>query len=180
MQELSKSLQSAQKSLQQAGLQSAKNGQQGGQQGQGQGQGKNGESGASDEEWGKEFRPGGSQQAKGSASGRGGQKPQGGKQGSGSGQGMQGAGRGAGGSAGPQQPLPGSKKDSLITPMVNEKGDKLTRSYMGTPDPTQDRAAYYSVVPQKTRAAEASLNREEIPAGYKKQVKEYFESIQPK
>ena len=50
---------------------------------------------------------------------------------------------------------------------------------MGTPDPTQDKAAYYSVVPDRVRAAESTLNREEIPTGYKKQVKDYFESIQP-
>jgi hypothetical protein len=51
---------------------------------------------------------------------------------------------------------------------------------MGTPDPTKDEAAYYSIVPDKVRAAEASLNREDIPTRYKDPVRQYFQAIQPR
>lgn len=157
---MAQSLQSAQQSLQQAG-QSAGS--------------KPGE-GASQSEMGQEFQAGKSGQPKpGSGSSQGsmakGQKPGGG---------LGNAGIGMGGGVGPQQPLPGKKKDELVKGLVNDKGQRLSRTYMGTPDPTQDRAAYYSIVPDKVRAAEASLNREEIPTGYKKQVRDYFDSIQIK
>lgn len=87
---------------------------------------------------------------------------------------------GVSGRVGGMQPLPGKKKDQLVRGTVNDKGKKLQRTYMGTPDPTQDRAAYYSVVPDKVKAQEASLNKEDIPTGYKKAVRDYFNSIQPK
>lgn len=174
MQQASQSLQSAQQSLQQAGQQMAQNGQQ---------------AESSDKEMGAEFRPGqgqkaGGQQAgqgKGGKSGSQGTSGQSGKKaGQGSGAGMGGPGRGQGGNAGRQQPVPGQKHDLLVPGTRDPKGQQLSRSFMGTPDPTQDRAAYYSIVPDKVRAAESSLNREEIPTGYKDQVKTYFESISPK
>jgi hypothetical protein len=167
---MAESLQSAQQSLQQAGQQTAQGqqeateaemGQEFGQSGQQGQQGQQGQSGQSG-------RSGGSSQS------------QSGSPSSGRGGGLGGPGIGQGGRVGPQQPLPGNKKDNLVKGQQDPRGKKLSRSYMGTPDPTQDRAAYYSVVPDKLKAAESSLNREDIPAGYKKQVKEYFESIQPR
>jgi len=170
MAQASQALQSAQQSLQQAGQgtkmaqgqQSAtdaemgqemgQSGQQGQSAGQGQGNGKNGSQ---------------------SAGSQGGQKS------SGKGAGMGGPGIGAGGHAGAQQPLPTPKHDVLVPGIKDPKGKQLSKVYMGTPDPNADRAAYYTVVPEKTRAAEASLGREDIPAGYKSAVKTYFESIQP-
>ena len=68
----------------------------------------------------------------------------------------------------------------MIKGTVNERGQQLSRTAVGTPDPTRDRAAYFSVVPDRARAAEASLNREEIPAGHKKTVRDYFRSIAPR
>ncbi len=169
--------------------------QQAGQQmAQGQGQGKS-QDDASDEAMGQGFSSGqsggqsGSQSAgqngqgqsgQGQSGGNGGKSGQGGQPASGSGAGMGGPGRGAGGRAGPQQPLAGVKKDTYVPGMVDPRGKKLSRSFMGTPDPTQDRAAYYQVVPERIRAAEASLNREEIPTSYRKQVRDYFEAIQPR
>jgi hypothetical protein len=91
---------------------------------------------------------------------------------------MGGPGQGAGGRAGVQQPLPGVKQDSLVKAVESPGGTRLTRSFKGLPDPTRDRAAYYEVNGEARRAAEASLNREPIPAGYQKAVKSYFEQIQ--
>jgi hypothetical protein len=195
---MSEALKSAQQSLQQAGQQSAQNGQNGqkGQNGE-ESQSGSGQQDASDQEWGKEFgqgegqsgqsgqsgQPGAQQGGKGGKSGQASQGSQGKSgqgQGKGAGPGMGGPGIGMGGHAGAQQPLPGAKKDRLVPGSVNSKGQQLTRTYMGTPDPTQDRAAYYSIVPDKLKAAEASLNREEIPTAYKSQVRRYFDSIQPR
>jgi hypothetical protein len=168
---MSESLQSAQQSLQNAGQQSAE-----------------GEKEPSEEEMGEEFGQGqkpGQGQGQGQGQAQGQSQAQGGKSGSSrgsrsaSGTGLGGPGRGAGGNVGPQQPLPGVKKDQLVRGSVNPKGQHMTRSYMGTPDPTRDRAAYYQVVPERVRAAEASLNREEIPAGHRDQVRRYFDSISP-
>ena len=155
MQQMAQALQSAQQSLQQAGQQQAS-----GQKGE-----------ASEAQMGKE--PGQGSGQPGAQQGQAQGSRNGGKQSSPSTGGFA-------GSAGAQQPLPGKKKDSLVRAAVNDKGEKLSRSYMGTPDPTKDKAAYYSMVPDRIKAQEASLNKEEIPTGYKKQVRDYFESIQPK
>lgn len=171
--ELSKALQSAQQSLQQAGQQQAGNGQ----------------NEASQEEMGQEFGQGGRQGQQGQqgrGQGQGQQASQGagskgGQRGSrsASGTGMGGPGRGVGGNAGAQQPLPGKKRDVLVSGTVDSRGKQLSRTYRGTPDPNKDRAAYYSIVPEKVRAAETALNREDIPTPVKKPVQRYFESIQP-
>jgi hypothetical protein len=175
---MSQSLQSAQQSLQQAGQQTAQGGQGGqkGQSGQGGQAGQQGES--TEQEMGKE--PGSQQSSSSQQSGS--SKGQGSSQNASrsGGRGSSGPPMGYGGKVGAQQPLPGVKKDELVKGSVNDKGQKLTRTYMGTPDPTQDKAAYYSVVPERVKAAESSLNREDIPAGYKKQVRDYFDSIQLK
>ena len=181
MQQASAALKSAQQSLSQAGQQQAQSGQKQGQQGQ---QGQQGDS--TEAEMGKEFGQGqqegsqksGQQQASAASSQQGSSQNQNSSRKS-SGGGLGNPGIGQGGHVGAQQPLPGKKKDELVKGSVNDKGQKLTKTYMGTPDPTQDKAAYYSVVPDRVRAAESTLNREEIPTGYKKQVKDYFESIQP-
>lgn len=164
MQQMARALQSAQQSLQNAGQQQAQS-----QSGQGKQE-------ATRAEMGQEF--GQSSQASGGA--RQGGQSAGSKSSSRTpGSGMGKAGIGAGGHAGPQQPLPGVKKDRLVQGVVNDRGEKLSRSYKGVPDPTKDRAAYYSIVPERIRAAESTLNKEEIPTGYRKQVRDYFESIQP-
>lgn len=155
---MAQALQSAQQSLQQAGQQTAQGGQ--------------GQPEATESEMGKEFKPGGQ------PSPEGGGQPNGSQSQPGSGGGMGNAGIGRGGRAGPQQPLPGVKKERLVKGALDPRGQRLSRSYMGTPDPTRDRAAYYSIVPDKVRAAESALNREDIPAGYKKTVRDYFDSIQ--
>lgn len=170
MEQMSQALQSAQQSLQNAGQQSAQKKDEASSEEMGEEFGQGGKSGQSGQQGqgGKSGQQGGQQG--GQSGGRGGRTP---------GTGLGGPGRGVGGSVGPQQPLPGVKQDELVRGRVNPKGEHLSRSYMGTPDPTKDRAAYYQVVPERVRAAEASLNREEIPAGHREQVRKYFDSIRP-
>lgn len=155
----SQALKSAQQALAQAG-----------QGGEPQGGG-----GASSAEMGQEFKPSGQ-----SASGTGGGNNSGppGRPAPGSGGGMGGPGRGMGGNAGAQQPLPGKKRDVLVRGVDDPKGQRLQRTYTGAPDPNQDRAAYFTIVPERARAAEAALDREEIPAPFKKGVRDYFTGIQ--
>jgi hypothetical protein len=38
---------------------------------------------------------------------------------------------------------------------------------------------YYEVYSQYAPAAESAMNREDIPAGYKKQVRTYFDALKP-
>ncbi len=185
MKQMSQALRSAQQSLSQAGQQTAQ-GARKGQQGQ-QGQQGSEQNSATEAEMGKEFGKGeqegaqkSGQQSASAASSKTGASQNNRSSRAGSGGGLGNAGIGRGGHVGPQQPLPGHKKDELVKGSVNDRGQKLTRTYMGTPDPTQDKAAYYSVVPDRVRAAESTLNREDIPASYKNQVKEYFNSIQPR
>jgi len=94
--------------------------------------------------------------------------------------GMGGPGIGAGGKVPrPQGPLGVSKTDSLI-PGTPGKGPELVRPVRGAPDRADPRASYYEVYPSARRAAEDALSREQVPSGYRKPVKEYFDSIAPK
>lgn len=162
MQQMSQALKSAQQALAEAGQK-----QNGSQPSSGQGS-------ASDADMGEEFQPG-----SGGSNPGGSQQSQGGKPSAGQGGGLGGPGRGAGGGVGAQQPLPGQKRDVLVRGQETRDGKRLQRTYTGTPDPTQDRAAYFDVVAPRVRAAEATLNREEIPAAHKKNVRDYFDGIQP-
>jgi hypothetical protein len=49
----------------------------------------------------------------------------------------------------------------------------------GDPDPTKSATPYYQVYQSSKKAAETALDKENIPAAYKEQVKEYFDSIRP-
>jgi hypothetical protein len=60
------------------------------------------------------------------------------------------------------------------------RGPELVRPVRGAPDRANPRASYYEVYPPARRAAEEALSREQIPSGYRKPVKEYFESIAPR
>lgn len=94
--------------------------------------------------------------------------------------GMGGPGIGAGGKQ-PKSNRPSALKgtDSFI-PGSPGKGPELVRPVRGAPDRADPRASYYEVYPSARRAAEDALGREEVPTGYRKPVKEYFDSIAPK
>lgn len=75
-------------------------------------------------------------------------------------------------------PSGGKKLDTLVRGTKGQ-GPELVRPVRGAPDRADPRASYYEVYPSARRAAEDALSREEVPAGYRKPVKEYFESIAP-
>jgi hypothetical protein len=91
--------------------------------------------------------------------------------------GMGQAGIGDGGHSGPQRPLDGSRRDSLVRGNPDPKGPQSSRSYKDQPDMNPSRAPAYTASPEFRRKTEAAMRREEIPASYRRQVKEYFDSI---
>lgn len=57
--------------------------------------------------------------------------------------------------------------------------DDLTIITKGDPDPTNAATPYYQAYQSSKKAAESTLNKENIPAAYKEQVRDYFNSIRP-
>jgi hypothetical protein len=94
--------------------------------------------------------------------------------------GMGGPGIGMGGKTPPAGgPLNVKKGDTMVRGMKGQ-GESLNRSVRGGPDRADPNASYYEVYPSARRAAEDALSKEQVPAGYKRQVKEYFDSIAPR
>ena len=91
-----------------------------------------------------------------------------------------GPGIGAGGKVAPVQPMPGVTKTDTMVRGMKGKGEELSRPFRGSPDQVDSRASYYDVYPGARRAAEDALNKEQIPASHRKQVKEYFDAIAPR
>jgi hypothetical protein len=94
--------------------------------------------------------------------------------------GMPGGGGGAGGWGGFRPPAgaptPSKKLDTLVKG-VKGKGPELVTPFRGAPDRADTKTPYYSVTPTALRQAEDALTREEVPAAYRKSVKQYFENI---
>jgi len=57
----------------------------------------------------------------------------------------------------------------------NEGGNELHMSMTGDPQAARSSQPYYQVVQASKRQAESALDKENIPAALKKQVKDYFE-----
>jgi hypothetical protein len=94
--------------------------------------------------------------------------------------GPQGAGGGAGGWGGFRPPAgaptPSKKVDTMVKGQKG-KGPELVTPFRGAPDRTDSKTPYYEVNPTALRQAEDALAKEEVPAAYRKPVKEYFEGI---
>jgi chemotaxis protein histidine kinase CheA len=61
----------------------------------------------------------------------------------------------------------------------SKPSDDLTIITKGDPDPTNASTPYYQTYQSSKKAAESTLNKENIPAAYKEQVRDYFNSIRP-
>jgi hypothetical protein len=61
----------------------------------------------------------------------------------------------------------------------SQNGNELQMSMTGDPDGARSTSPYYQVYQTSKRQAESSLDKESIPATYKKQVRDYFDSIRP-
>jgi hypothetical protein len=60
---------------------------------------------------------------------------------------------------------------------VKGKGPELVTPFRGAPDRSDSKTPYYAVTPNALRQAEDALAREDVPAAYRKPVKQYFEGI---
>lgn len=66
-----------------------------------------------------------------------------------------------------------------VTGKRGEKGKETVSFVKGAPDKASSTVPYYDVYERYAPAAENALNREDIPANYKKQVKSYFDALRP-
>ncbi len=62
----------------------------------------------------------------------------------------------------------------------NASNAELVQQYNGDPEQgVRSSTPYYEIYAQQKRAAESPVNKEQIPAAYREQVKRYFENIKP-
>jgi len=73
-------------------------------------------------------------------------------------------------------PTPSKKLDTMVKGQKG-KGPELITPFRGAPDRSDTKTPYYSVNPTALRQAEDALAKEDVPAAYRKPVKEYFEGI---
>jgi hypothetical protein len=75
----------------------------------------------------------------------------------------------------PPKHLPNAKINGQRT----QQGQELSMQMTGDPEPTHSTSPYYQAVETSRRQAESTLDKENIPASMKKQVRDYFDSIKP-
>jgi hypothetical protein len=80
--------------------------------------------------------------------------------------------------------MPGKPSKFLPNAMVkgvrNQNNSEMVQQYKGNPEQgVRAGTPYYEVYQQQRRSAESPVNKENIPAAYRRQVKEYFEAIKP-
>jgi hypothetical protein len=86
-------------------------------------------------------------------------------------------GIGAGGKTPRLKGPSGVNKIDTIVRGTKGAGPEMVRPLRAAPDRADPHSSYYSVYPSARRAAEDALSKEQVPAGYRKPVKEYFDSI---
>jgi len=89
---------------------------------------------------------------------------------------------GIGEGAGTPRESPNVEREKMPTfknPAVHGKGPGFTMQFKGAPEQQQAVSPYYKAYGDYKKTAESALDKEEIPAAYRKQVKQYFESIGP-
>lgn len=75
----------------------------------------------------------------------------------------------------PSKHLPNGK----IAGDRSKNGEELQMNYTGDPEAFKSNAPYYQAYMSSKKQAESTLNKENIPAAYKKQVRDYFQTIKP-
>jgi hypothetical protein len=61
----------------------------------------------------------------------------------------------------------------------SKEGNELQQNFTGDPESFKSNTPYYQAFVSSRKQAENSLNKENIPVAYKKQVRDYFDSIKP-
>ena len=73
----------------------------------------------------------------------------------------------------------GKTPNTRVQGKRGKKGKETVSYFRGAPDAATASTPYYEVYDNYAPAAEAAMNREDIPASHKKQVKDYFDAIRP-
>jgi hypothetical protein len=73
----------------------------------------------------------------------------------------------------------GKTPDTRLRGRQNERGKETVSFFRGAPEGAAASVPYYEVYNAYAPAAEKALSREDIPQTYKKQVKDYFDSLNP-
>jgi myosin heavy subunit len=76
-------------------------------------------------------------------------------------------------------PAPKHLPNAKVNGQRTQQGQELSTQMTGDPEPTHSNAPYYQAVETSRRQAESTLDKENIPASMKKQVRDYFDSIKP-
>jgi len=76
-------------------------------------------------------------------------------------------------------PHTGHLPNGKVAGTRSEGGNELHVSMTGDPQAAKSNSPYYQVVQTSKKQAESTLDKENIPASLKKQVKDYFDSIKP-
>ena len=101
----------------------------------------------------------------------------------GTGKGGKGAGFGSGQLGKDNKPMKLAQKAPNARAMGKRSGEQNpgpTLMFKGEPERGAKTAIpYYEAYSRQRKVAESAVNRENIPAPYRKQVKDYFESIKP-
>ena len=71
------------------------------------------------------------------------------------------------------------RSNGKINGAKTQQGQEISMEMTGDPEPTQSNSPYYKAVETSQRQAESTLDKENIPASMKKQVRDYFDSIKP-
>lgn len=67
--------------------------------------------------------------------------------------------------------------NGMVMGTRNQMGDELQINFTGNPEAFQSSSPYYKAVETSKKQAESTLDKENIPAAYKKQVRDYFDSV---
>ncbi|MHC5037937.1 MAG: hypothetical protein ACYTHM_11540 [Planctomycetota bacterium] len=94
---------------------------------------------------------------------------------------MGGRGQGKGGVA-PESDADGIKfKTTRLSGRIDPRGRVIaSRYFRGLPEKGEAAAEYRNVFQNYEKMARHSLNKEEIPLGYREYIKQYFDSVCPK
>ena len=73
----------------------------------------------------------------------------------------------------------GKTPDTRLKGRRGDRGKETVSFFRGAPEGAAASVPYYDVYKSYAPAAEKALSREDIPLTYKKQVKDYFDSLNP-
>jgi hypothetical protein len=71
----------------------------------------------------------------------------------------------------------GKTPNTRVKGQRGQKGKETVSYFRGSPDQASASVPFYEVYENYAPAAESAMNREDIPATHKRQIKEYFDAL---